>query len=95
MAKEQLAKIEPQKAPYETPRIFALKVNLSFASSATDLDDIFGLAIPPQSPVPDKSRNATELLKPREHLRLNDSTLKTGTVGESAMFCKYCQNYIL
>jgi hypothetical protein len=66
MAKQQPTKIEPQKAPYVTPRILTLKVDLSFASSATDLDDIFGLAIPPQSPVPDKSRNATEQLKPRD-----------------------------
>jgi hypothetical protein len=65
MAKQQRAKIEPQKSSYVTPRILTLKVNLSFAS-ATDLDDIFGLAIPPQSPVPDKSRNATEQLKPRD-----------------------------
>jgi hypothetical protein len=66
MAKQQLTKSEPQKAPYVPPRILTLKVDLSFASSATDLDDIFGLAIHPQSPVPDKSRNATEQLKPRD-----------------------------
>jgi hypothetical protein len=53
MAKEQLAKIQPQKAPYETPRILTLKVNLSFASSATALNDIFGLARP-QPLEPDK-----------------------------------------
>ena len=53
MAKEQLAKIQPQKAPYETPRVLTLKVNLSFASSATALDDIFGLARP-QALEPDK-----------------------------------------
>jgi hypothetical protein len=59
MAKQQLAKIEPQKAPYEAPRILTLKVNLSFASSATDLDDIFGLARP-QALEPDKTRNPAE-----------------------------------
>ena len=54
MAKEQIAKIEPQKAPYETPRILTLKVNLSFASSATDMDDTFGLMAHPQARVSDK-----------------------------------------
>ena len=53
MAKQQLAKIEPQKAPYVTPRILTLKVNLSFASSADALDDIVGLARP-QALEPDK-----------------------------------------
>ena len=57
MAKQQLAKIQPQKAPYETPRILTLKVNLSFALSATDLDDdYFGLWVArPQDPEPDKT----------------------------------------
>ena len=53
MAKQQLAKIEPQKAPYVTPRILTLKVSLSFASSADSLNDIFGL-VRPQSLEPDK-----------------------------------------
>jgi hypothetical protein len=66
MVRPQASKSEPQKAPYVTPKILTLKVDLSFASSAADLDDIFGLAISPQSPVPDKSRNATEQLKPRD-----------------------------
>ena len=66
MAKQQLTKSESKKAAYVTHKILTLKVDLSFASSATELDDIFGLAIPPQSPVPDKSRNATEQLKPRD-----------------------------
>jgi hypothetical protein len=46
MEKQQITKIQPEKAPYVTPRILTLKVNLSFASSATALDDIFGLARP-------------------------------------------------
>jgi hypothetical protein len=54
MAKQQIAKIEPEKAPYVAPRILTLKVNLSFASSATDIDDFFGLVAGPQAPVPDK-----------------------------------------
>ena len=33
------AQSEPQKAPYVTPKIVTLKVDLSFASSATDLED--------------------------------------------------------
>ena len=44
MAKQQIAKTQPQKAPYVTPRIRTLKVSLSFASSASTLHDIFGLA---------------------------------------------------
>ena len=52
MAKQQIAKIEPQKAPYVAPRILTLKVNLSFASSGPDdLAHIFGLAIRPRSSI--------------------------------------------
>jgi hypothetical protein len=53
MDKNQIAKIQPQKAPYVTPRILTLRVSLSFASSADALDDIFGLARP-QALEPDK-----------------------------------------
>jgi len=53
MDKQQIAKIQPQKAPYVTPKIRTLKVDLSLASSATTLDDLFGLARP-QAPEPDK-----------------------------------------
>ena len=53
MGKQQIAKIQPEKAPYVTPRILTLKVSLSYASSAAALDDIFGLAHP-QALEPDK-----------------------------------------
>ena len=53
MAKQQIAKTQPQKAPYVTPKIRTLKVSLSFASSASTLHDIFGLARP-QALEPDK-----------------------------------------
>jgi len=33
MAKQQVAKNEPQKVPYVTPRILTLKVDLSLASA--------------------------------------------------------------
>jgi hypothetical protein len=45
MAKPQ-AQSEPQKAPYETPKILTLKVDLSFASSATDVEDL--IQMPPK-----------------------------------------------
>jgi hypothetical protein len=45
MDKKQIAKIQPQKAPYVTPRIRTLKVSLSFASSAATVHDIFDLAL--------------------------------------------------
>jgi hypothetical protein len=53
MDKKQIAKIQPQKAPYVTPRIRTLKVSLSFASSAATVHDIFDLARP-QALEPDK-----------------------------------------
>ena len=53
MDKQEIAKIQPQKAPYVTPKIRTLKVSLSFASSASTLHDIFGLARP-QALEPDK-----------------------------------------
>jgi hypothetical protein len=53
MDKQQIAKIQSQKAPYVTPRILTLKVNLSFASSGTDLDHPLVLARP-QALEPDK-----------------------------------------
>ena len=46
MDKQQIAKIQAQKAPYVTPKIRTLKVDLSFASSASTLQNIFGLARP-------------------------------------------------
>ena len=54
MDKQQIAKIQPQKAPYVTPKIRTLKVDLSLASSATNFDDLFGLARPQQALEPDK-----------------------------------------
>jgi hypothetical protein len=53
MDKQEIAKIQPQKAPYVTPKIRTLKVSLSFASSASTLNDIFDLARP-QALEPDK-----------------------------------------
>ena len=50
MAEEKTTKSEPQKAPYVTPRILTLKVDLSFASSATNFEDIIGLPDRPQRP---------------------------------------------
>ena len=40
------AQSEPQKAPYVKPKILTLKVDLSFASSATNFEDIIALAAP-------------------------------------------------
>ena len=53
MDKKQIAKIQPQKAPYVTPRMRTLRVSLSFASPATTLHDIFDLTRP-QTLEPDK-----------------------------------------
>ena len=52
MAKQQVAKSEPQKAPYVTPKILTLKVDLSFASSATNFEDLIDLVNHPESLVP-------------------------------------------
>ena len=52
MAKQQVAKSEPQRASYVTPRILTLKVNLSFASSNTDLNGLIGLGDHPHLPAP-------------------------------------------
>jgi hypothetical protein len=54
MAKPQ-PQSEPQKAPYVTPKILTLKVDLSFASSATNLEDITDLRDRPQLTVPAKA----------------------------------------
>jgi hypothetical protein len=54
MDKPHASKSEPQKAPYVTPRILTLKVDLSFASSATNLEDMIALADPPHLAVPNK-----------------------------------------
>ena len=48
------AQSEPQKAPYVKPKILTIKVNLSFASSATNLEDIIALADTPQLPETNK-----------------------------------------
>ena len=50
MAKEQVAPTEPQKAPYVRPAIVTLKVNLSFASSATKLGQLLDVADLSQDP---------------------------------------------
>ena len=54
MAKPQ-PQSEPQRAPYVTPKILTLKVDLSFASSATNLEDILDLLDRPQHTVPAKA----------------------------------------
>ena len=49
------AQSEPQKAPYVKPKILTLKVDLSFASSATNFEDLIALADhPPLLPAPNK-----------------------------------------
>ena len=62
MDKQEIAKIQPQKAPYVTPKIRTLKVSLSFASSASTLNDIFDLARPqalePDIPETPRSKRA-------------------------------------
>ena len=55
MAEEKIQKREPQKATYVTPKILRLKVDLSFASSATDLEDLIDLLDYPHPPVPAKT----------------------------------------
>ena len=55
MAEEKTPKSESQKAPYVTPKILTLKVDLSFASSATNLEDIIDLLDRPQLTVPAKA----------------------------------------
>ena len=55
MAKPQVSKSEPQKAPYVTPKILTLKVELSFASSVTNFEDIIYLRDLPQPQLPDKA----------------------------------------
>ena len=60
MAKEQTANGEPERAPYVKPRILTLKVDLSFASSATDFEDIVALLDSPQFPAPTKESSASK-----------------------------------
>jgi len=63
MAKPQ-PQSEPQRAPYVAPKILTLKVDLSFASSATNLEDILDLidrpqpAVPAKAEAPDKANKA-------------------------------------
>ena len=70
MAKQQVAKSEPQKAPYVTPKILTLKVDLSFASSATNFEDLIDSVNYPERPVPgttetlSKSKSAAVRGKP-------------------------------
>jgi len=52
MAEDKITKSESQKAPYVTPKILTLKVDLSFASSATNFEDLVDLLDGPQPPVP-------------------------------------------
>ena len=52
MVKSQASKSESQKAPYVTPKILTLKVDLSFASSATNFEDVIDLVNYPKRPVP-------------------------------------------
>ena len=58
----------PQRAPYVKPKILTLKVDLSFASSATDLEDLIGLVDRPQLPAkaetPHKAKAAVVGEKP-------------------------------
>jgi len=55
MAKEQTANGEPERAPYVTPKILTLKVDLSFASSATNFEDLIDSLDSPEPPVPAKT----------------------------------------
>jgi len=48
MAKQEAPPSEHQKAPYVTPAIVTLKVNLSFASSATKLGQLLDVVDPSQ-----------------------------------------------
>ena len=64
MVEENTPESESQKAPYVKPKILTLKVDLSFASSATDLEDdiIDSLGPQPTKPAivetPPKASNA-------------------------------------
>ena len=60
MAKQQVAKSEPQKAPYVTPKILTLKVDLSFASSATNFEDLIDLVDHPERQVPGTTETPTK-----------------------------------
>jgi hypothetical protein len=54
MAKEQTANGDPERALYVKPCILTLKVELSFASAATNFEDILDLLDSPQLPTPNK-----------------------------------------
>jgi hypothetical protein len=60
MAEEKTTKSESQKAPYVTPKILTLKVDLSFASSATNFEDLVDLLDRPQPPVPAKTETPSK-----------------------------------
>ena len=70
MAEDKITKSESQKAPYVTPKILTLKVDLSFASSATNFEDLVGLLDRQQPPVlakpatPSKAKTAVAGGKP-------------------------------
>jgi hypothetical protein len=60
-------KNEPQKAPYVTPRILTLKVDLSFASSATNFEALVNYPEPPvpgTTETPSKAKSAAVRGKP-------------------------------
>jgi hypothetical protein len=71
MVEEKITKSEPQKAPYVTPKILTLKVDLSFASSATNLADLIDLLDRPGLPLPAKTETP--------------SKAKTAVVGEKSL----------
>ena len=55
MAEERPTQSEPHKAPYVKPKILTLKVDLSFASSATNFEDVVDLLDRPQVTVSAKA----------------------------------------
>jgi len=64
MAKPQ-AQSEPQKAPYVKPKILTLKVDLSFASSATNFEDLIQMPLEPaKAETPSKTKTAVAGEKP-------------------------------
>jgi hypothetical protein len=69
MAEEKTTKSESQKAPYVTPKIVILKVDLSFASAATNFDDHVDLLdrqppVPAETETPSKAKTAVVGEKP-------------------------------
>ena len=53
-------KKESQKAPYVTPKILTLKVDLSFASSVTNFEDLIDLVNHPERLVPGTTETPTK-----------------------------------